>query len=77
MLDDFTFILQLKVHSIVTKIKEHLNVSYKDAMKMFYMSRLYKALEKEDTKMWYFSSYHLFNMFLEEKETGKYSCGEI
>lgn len=77
MVDDYTFILQLKVHSIVTKIKEHLNVSYRDAMKMFYSSKLYNALEKEQTKMWYFSSYHLFIMFLEEKETGKYSCGEI
>ena len=40
---------------------------------MLYNSKIYKALEKEDTKMWYYSSFDLFNMFLEEQETGTYT----
>ena len=31
------------------------------------------VIEKEETKMWYYSNYDLFRMFLEEKETGKYT----
>lgn len=42
-------------------------------MDMLYHSKLYEALEKEDTKMWYYSNYDLFKMFLEETKTGKYS----
>ncbi len=40
---------------------------------MLYNSKLYNALENEETKMWYYSNYDLFKMFLEEKETGKYT----
>ena len=72
-----TFTICCKVESIVTMIKEHFSISYKEAMEMFYHSKVYKSLENEEAKMWYFSSLALFRMFLEEKETGNFSCGEI
>ena len=71
------FTICCKVQSIITMIKEHFNINYSEAMAMFYKSKVYKSLENEKAKMWYFSSNALFNMFLEEKETGKFSCGEI
>lgn len=71
------FTICCKVQSIITMIKEHFNINYSEAMAMFYKSKVYKSLENEETKMWYFSSNALFNMLLEEKETGKFSCGEI
>lgn len=51
MSNDNTFILQLKVHSIVTSIKEYFNISYKEALRLLYHSKVYKSLEKEETKM--------------------------
>ena len=71
------FTICCKVQSIVTMIKEYFNISYKDALVMFYSSKVYKSLEIEKAKMWYFSSYALFEMFLEVKETGSFNCGEI
>lgn len=68
---NFTIIKKIQV--ISTFIKNHFNVSYDEARKMLYNSKLYNALEDEETKMWYYSSYDLFKMFLEEKETGSYT----
>lgn len=73
----FTFILYGKVQSITTFIKNHFNVTYKEALKMFYNSQVYEDLENEKLKMWYFSSTALFNMFLEEHETGKYTVNGV
>lgn len=42
----------------------------------FYSSDLYALLEQEDTKLWYFSSLTLFNMFDEEKKTGSFTIPE-
>ena len=67
------FVIIRKIQVICTFIKNHFNVSYSEARKMLYNSKLYNALEDEETKMWYYSSYDLFKMFLEEKETGSYT----
>lgn len=69
----FNMIMIIKIQCLVTSIKNYFNISYEDAMDELYHSDLYKLLEIEDTKMWYFSNHDLFNMFKEEKETGKFS----
>ena len=71
------FVIYLKVQSLVTSIKNYFNLSYRESLKLLYYSKLYKALENEEAKMWYYSSYDLFKMFLEEKETGDYICMEV
>ena len=63
----FTNILYTKVQRLISMIKEGLNINFFEAGKLLYNSQLYKALEKEETKMWYYSSYALYNMFIEEK----------
>lgn len=62
-----------KVQILCDSIKNYFNINYKDARNLLYKSKLYEALEDEKTKMWYYSNYDLFRMFLEEKETGKYT----
>lgn len=37
-----------------------------DAVRMFYRSNTYKALEKEDTKLWHYGPVSLYQEFLEE-----------
>lgn len=71
------FTICCKVQSIITLIKEQYNISYNEAMEMFYSSKVCKALENEEAKMWYFSSNALFDMFLDEKRTGNFNSGEI
>lgn len=69
----YVFIILQRSQVLTNKIKNYYNISFYEARKLFYNSKIYKALEKEDTKMWYYSSFDLFNMFLEEQETGTYT----
>lgn len=69
----FTCIMFTIVQTLCDSIKNYYNISYEDARKILYNSKLYKELEKEETKMWYYSNYDLFRMFLEERKTGNYT----
>ncbi len=73
----FTCMMFVIVQTLCNSIKNYYNISYKEAMSLLYHSKLYNALEDEKTKMWYYSNYDLFRMFLEEMETGKYSTSEV
>jgi len=39
---------------------------------MFYESKVFECLEREDTKLWHLSPLTLFNMFDEEQKTGSF-----
>ena len=69
----FRYIMIEKAQVLCNSIQKYMNVTYNEAIKLLYNSKLYEALEDEDTKMWYYSNYDLLNMFIEENETGKYS----
>ena len=69
----FSMIMIIKVQELTTSIKNYFNISYEDSIKELYQSKLYKLLEREETKMWYYSNHDLFYMFKEEKETGKFT----
>lgn len=71
--DKFLSIMFVIVQSLCNKIKDYYNIKYDEARKLLYTSKIYKAIEDEQTKMWYFSTTQLFEMFKEEKETGKYT----
>lgn len=62
-----------KAQVLTNKIKNYYNISFDQARKLLYNSKIYKAMENEETKMWYYSSFDLFNMFLEEQEKGTYT----
>ena len=70
--EKFTFIMFEKIQVISYKLSYYYKISYNEALDFIYHSKLYKALENEETKMWYFSSEQLFKMLMEEKETGNY-----
>ncbi len=69
----FSCIMFMVVQTLCDSIKNYFNISYEEAISWLYNSKLYEALEDEETKMWYYSNYDLFRMFLEERETGKYT----
>ena len=66
---EFSLYLVPKVSSICDEIVNYYKVSYKKAREILYNSKLYTMLEKENTKMWYFSYFMLFDMLKEEIET--------
>ena len=68
----FKLMLCVDVQDLCDRIRNYYNVSYNEALRMLYNSKLYYALEDEEIKMWYFSSYDLFEMFKLEQETGSY-----
>ena len=72
----FEAMLVLIVPQVVHLIAENYNMNEIDASRLFYESQAYEVLEQEDTKLWHLSPLTLFNMFDEEKKTGKLSFPE-
>ena len=69
----FACIMFQKIQTLCDTIKNYYNISYQETLKLLYKSKIYEAIEDEKTKMWYYSNFDLFNMFIEEQETGKYT----
>jgi len=63
--------LQMLVPMIIQLILEKKNIPIVSAIKSFYLSELYKKLEKENTKLWHLSPLALFELLEIELETGK------
>ena len=72
----FTSMLFLIVPQIIKIIVENENISEDTATELLYNSELYAQLEDEQTKLWHLSPYALFEMFCEEKTTGKITYPE-
>ena len=72
----FEAILSLVIPQLVHIIVEKHGYSEVDAIRALYESNLYETLEQEDTKLWQLSPLTLFNMFDEEKKTGKITYPE-
>lgn len=62
--------------SVVAKIMELNNWTENEAMERFTMSKLYSYLEKEETKVWQYSSLMLAQLFNEER-AGRLSLPEV
>ena len=55
---------------LVSLISEKQNISEKDAIKKLYSSKLYAALEQEETKLWQYSTLMLYSLFEQEETNG-------
>ncbi len=55
---------------LVAMISEKQNVSNEEAITKLYASKLYAALENEDTKVWQYSTQMLYSLFEQEEKTG-------
>lgn len=74
--EKFSALIGLIVPQIVHLIVEKYSCDEISATQEFYNSEVYALLEEEDTKLWHFSPLTLFNMFIEEKETGEFYIPE-
>ena len=74
--EQFPVILQITITSIIETIKDAKKIDEKEAIKSLYASKLYKTLENEETKLWHLSVPALYDLYLEEKTTGKITFPE-
>jgi hypothetical protein len=66
----FDAILPLKVQSVLSLLMEQKKMALIEALRYLYSSQLYQFLEKEETKVWYYSPLLLFDLIEEEKTSG-------
>lgn len=71
-----TTVLIFLVPQILSLIIEEYKIDDEKAAEMFYVSKLYKGLEDEATKLWHLSANALFEMYKEEQQTGKITYPE-
>lgn len=62
--------LELIVPPLLRLIMEKQLLTEKEAFTQLYTSELYRQLEREETKLWHLSIPTLYEMWLEEKESG-------
>lgn len=56
--------------NLISFIAEKQNISEEDALKKMYTSKLYAALENEETKVWQYSTQMLYSLFGQEEKNG-------
>lgn len=67
----FEAMLVLIVPKVIGLIVQEIGLDEVTATRTFYESKVYSLLEQEDTKLWHFSPLTLFEMYVEERKTGK------
>ncbi len=72
----FQALLILLVPQVIKEISDKDNLSEVEATHLFYTSNLYAALEEEETKLWHLSPKALYQLYAEEKVTGKITYPE-
>lgn len=72
----FQAMLIFLIPQVVKEIVEQEGISETEATHSLYDSELYAALETEETKLWHLSSKALYQMYAEEKATGKITYPE-
>ena len=68
--EQFEALLPLIITTLMKKIIERKKLSQDEAFSQLYNSRLYNALDDEETKVWHYSTEMLFSLFEEEMTTG-------
>ena len=72
----FKAMLILLIPQLVKEIVEREITTETEATRALYESELYAALEEEETKLWHLSPKALYDLFSEEKTTGKITFPE-
>lgn len=55
---------------LVSMIATKQNITNEEAIVKLYSSKLYEALENEETKVWQYSTHMLYSLFEQEESTG-------
>ena len=68
--EQFNAMLPVISVDIAKMIAQKKNISEKEAIKLLYTSKVYAALEQEDTKLWQYSTPMLYSLLEQEWESG-------
>ena len=68
--EQFAAIMPTICADLAAAIAENQHISEEEAIKQLYASKLYAALEQEETKVWQYSTGMLYALFEQEKRTG-------
>lgn len=66
----FPAILEIKISGLVEAYMQSSGATLQEALATVYHSRLYQALEREETKLWHHSPLLLFDCMTGELSTG-------
>ena len=56
---------------LIAMITKKQDISENNAIRQLYSSKLYAALEQEETKLWQYSTNMLYTLYEQEQNTGK------
>lgn len=68
--EQFNAMIPVISADIAKMIAQKKNISEKEAIKLLYTSKVYAALEQEDTKLWQYSTPMLYSLLEQEWESG-------
>ena len=68
--EQFAAIMPYISTDLVAMIIAKQNISEEEAIKKLYSSKLYAVLEKEETKVWQYSTQMLYSLFEQEENNG-------
>ena len=68
--EQFNAIMPVISADIIKMICEKREITEKEAIRQLYASRLYAELEKEETKVWQYSTHMLFSLLEQEWNSG-------
>ena len=68
--DQFAVILPYISADLTDMIIEKQHLTENDAIRKLYASQLYALLEKEETKVWHYSTPMLYSLLEEEEQSG-------
>lgn len=75
--EQFTAIMPYISADLVAFISEKQKISEEAALKKLYSSKLYAALEKEETKIWHYSTPMLFRLLEQEETNGEIQFPDV
>lgn len=68
--EQFVAIMPYISADLINMIAQKQNITESDALNKLYSSKLYGLLEKEETKVWQYSTDMLYSLFVKEEQTG-------
>ena len=68
--------LEFIVPRLIRMLMERRSLTEQEALTQLYCSELYRQLEREETKLWHLSVLTLYDLWVEEKETGQITYPE-
>lgn len=75
--EQFIALMPYITDDLAAMIVKKQNLSEEEAVLKLYGSKLYELLEKEDTKVWQYSTEMLYSLFEKEQNTGLLSFPDV